>query len=900
MFFYLSSIKFEIHFKNPIILRQLIILFFFCSSLSVFNLFGQSLSEDIRLNQLGFLPNSVKYAAVINTSAENFEVRTSDMQTVVLEGQFLPSAYYNSSEEEVILADFSLLNEPGEYVLVVDDLGKSIPFSVNENVFADLTKGMLKAYYFNRASIPILSEYGGQYARAAGHPDTEVVVLPSAASSNRPAGTVISTPGGWYDAGDYNKYIVSSGISVYTLLSAYETYPAYYDTLNTNIPESANNIPDILDEALYNIQWMMTMQDEDGGVYNKTTTANFVGFVMPNVAGGTRYVTAKGTAASLNLAAIMAMTSRIYRVYDADLADRALAMAIKAWDWAKLNPNVAFNNPGAQDGYPGVNTGGYGDADFEDEFFWAAAELYITTKDDSYYGEMDFNQAFGLPGWPVVSSLGLQSLVVHRESLTASADVESIKTTFINTISGAKNNISISPYRIPGDFYYWAGNNAFANWGMLFMQAFRLTGDAGYFNAGVATLDYLLGKNATTYSFVTGFGYKPPMNIHHRISSADGIVDPIPGWLAGGANPGNVNDDCGASSYPSLLPAKAYLDNTCSYSTNEIAIGINAPLLFLAGAVQSEYLANFLNTIPEYLSISTEQIALSYKIGDAVNVVIESNIDWELTTTADWISISQSSGSGTTIVQINAKGDNPTESERKAEIQVKSKDKVDYTIAVTQNGLRKSFRLEAEDYIEMSGIQVESSSDVGGGENIGYVDAGDYLIYNLDISVEGIYEVTFRHAGWESIMDLMLNDELLQQVNLPATADWQTWQSTKTEMILPEGQHSLKVIFKTDGTNLNYLYFNWLKFEPLASKQLSDNDITVFPNPSNGQLNIQLAGYTGAMDIELLSIAGKSILQKKDFITDKGYIDISSLQPGVYFLKTKCGSEVFTNKIILE
>jgi endoglucanase len=302
-------------------------------------------------------------------------VLTSDLGQEVFQGQLLPPVYYTSSGEEVSLADFTLLTEPGEYVLVVDDLGKSVPFRINENVFVNLSKALVKAFYYNRASTPIESEFAGVYARAEGHPDTAVIVLPSAASENRPAGTKISTPGGWYDAGDYNKYIVSSGGTIFDLLSAYETYPAFYDTLSLNIPESNNNIPDILDEALWNIKWMMTMQDEDGGVYNKTTEANFSGFVMPSEVTATRYVTAKGTAATLDFAAVMAMTARIYKKYDAELANRALLQAEKAWQWAKANPNVAFNNPAASGNYPAINTGGYGDSDFTDEFWWCAAEL---------------------------------------------------------------------------------------------------------------------------------------------------------------------------------------------------------------------------------------------------------------------------------------------------------------------------------------------------------------------------------------------------------------------------------------------------------------------------------------------------------------------------------------------
>ena len=101
--------------------------------------------------------------------------------------------------------------------------------------------------------------YAEGYARPAGHPDDHVLVHASAATEDRPAGTVISSPGGWYDAGDYNKYIVNSGYTMGVWLMSYELNKAHFDTLNLNIPESGSSMPDLLAEAMYNIRWMMTM-----------------------------------------------------------------------------------------------------------------------------------------------------------------------------------------------------------------------------------------------------------------------------------------------------------------------------------------------------------------------------------------------------------------------------------------------------------------------------------------------------------------------------------------------------------------------------------------------------------------------------------------------------------------
>ncbi|MBR08335.1 MAG: cellulase [Rickettsiales bacterium] len=546
--------------------------------------------ENIRMNQLGFFPNGEKLAAIINSNATSFEIIRNE--SVVFEGQLTSSNYWDQSQEEVRIADFSELNERGTYQLRLPDDQISYSFRISDESIRDLAIGSIKAYYFNRASTSLESTYAGEFQRQAGHMDNQVVVLPSAATESRPAGTIISTPKGWYDAGDYNKYIVNSGISTYTLLAAFEDFPEFYENLELNIPESDNSIPDILDEALWNIEWMATMQDEDGGVYNKTTHANFQGAVMPHQATATRYVVAKGTAATLDFAGVLAMASRIYKDYLPTQSNEWLQQAIKAWEWAKVNPNVAYNNPSSEGGYPAVYTGGYGDTNFSDEFFWAASELAITTGESSYFSELDLSRNFGNPGWPNVETLGLLSLINHRKEIAAQVDTTSLKNKLISLASGFLNTQKSSPYQTPNNSFYWGSNSVPGNQGMLLLKAFLLNNDREYFDAAQSALDYLVGRNATGYSFVTGFGDYTPMNIHHRQSEADNISDPVPGFLAGGPNPYNT-DDCGNSAYPTSNPAQCYVDDWCSYSTNEITINWNAPLVYLSGGLDYLYHRNY-------------------------------------------------------------------------------------------------------------------------------------------------------------------------------------------------------------------------------------------------------------------------------------------------------------------
>ncbi len=558
----------------------------FLNILALFAVVAALAQENIRLNQLGFFPNAEKIAAVIDSDASTFQIVRGS--SVVFEGDLSTENYWTQSKEDVKLADFSALDIRGTFQLKLPNGDLSHSFRISDEAVNAVSIGAIKAYYYNRASTALEEAYAGEYKREAGHPDQSVIVLPSAATESRPAGTIISTPKGWYDAGDYNKYIVNSGISVFTLLAAYENYPEYYDDLDLSIPESDNSVPDILDEALWNIEWMATMQDEDGGVYNKTTHANFQGAVMPNQATAARYVVAKGTAATLDFAAVMAMASRVYADYLPEESAKWLQQAKEAWIWSKANPTIAYNNPSSENGYPGVSTGGYGDGDFTDEFFWAASELAITTGESSYFNELNFSRNFGWPAWPNVETLGILSLIKHRKSVADQVDTTLVKNKLFGITNALVDQRDNSPYAIANNSFYWGSNSAPGNQGMMLMQAYHLTGDMDYFNAALSALDYLLGRNATGYSFVTGFGDKTPLNIHHRQSEADDISEPIPGFLAGGPNPHNT-DDCGNSVYPTSNPAQCYVDDWCSYSTNEITINWNAPLVYLSGALDFVY-----------------------------------------------------------------------------------------------------------------------------------------------------------------------------------------------------------------------------------------------------------------------------------------------------------------------
>lgn len=592
------------------LLPTLFIILFTAGSIS-----AQSQNIKPKLNQLGYYPVATKLAVTPDANATKFHLREYETGAVVYHGTLSSAAYYAHSDETVKVADFSDFQRPGKYVLYVDGSSRSYPFEIGNNVFGGLSDGLIKALYYNRASTALDAQYAEEWARALGHPDDNVLIHPSAASDNRPANSTISSPGGWYDAGDFNKYVVPISSSINHMLFAYEQFPDYFNARELNIPESGDAVPDILDEALYALRWLLTMQDpDDGGVYNKLTTVNFQGTVMPNVPTAPRYVVQKGTAATLDFAAVLAQAARIYEPFYPDFADSALEAAKLAWTWAEANPNLSFNQGSMNNNFdPDINTGGYGDSNFSDEWFWAGAELYITTLNDDYYPDNGWNN-MGVSGWGNVQALGAFSLYHHRKELTTVglSDTSAVKSALTTAFDWYVNSGASSGYRSPFGIqswqFGWGSNGGAGNLGMGIFILHQITGDQKYYDGALHIVDYLMGINPVGYSYVTGFGDNTPQRIHHRQSEADGISKPVPGWVAGGANPGNQSQDCGTAAYNSTLPALSYADLYCSYSTNEITTYWNSPFIYLVAGLE--------HTTPEFTEEAPQPIRVTSLFGD--------------------------------------------------------------------------------------------------------------------------------------------------------------------------------------------------------------------------------------------------------------------------------------------
>ena len=570
--------------------KQLITLCLACVAIS-----SQAADETaIRRNQVGYAPNQ-ETVIVIDGINPAGKLRVTTPAGKVIKPKVKRKAVSPWSGKTRYVVDLGPLATTGNYHVTMGR--EQCDITVTERPLHDIATASLRLFYLIRAGVPITM--GGDYNRPAGHPDTHVLVHPSAASPLRPAGTIISSPYGWYDAGDYNKYVVNSAFSIGLMFAAYEQMPGYFSRLNTNIPESQNQTPDLLDEMMFNLKWFLTMQDPyDGGVYHKLTTPNFEGFILPTACRQPRYVVAKSVTATLDFAAVMADAARLYEPYQADypgFSTQAAAMAERAYQWAKANPTAFYRQRQLKD--PAVSTGEYGDGNAGDEFFWAATALYRLTGKQQYLDDARQQQPqhFTTPSWGGVASLGaFEWLAMNEQDISANHSAQETELTTLRNamkqqlldycqtaVKAVDKSCFNSPYgNKAGDFGWGCLAEHCCCQGLALLYADHLLGTPTYRRFALQNADYLLGRNATGYCYVTGFGDRPPMFPHHRPSAADNIEAPFPGMLVGGPNPqqqdkANINN----AKYPSDYPDESYLDVTDSYASNEIAINWNASLV---------------------------------------------------------------------------------------------------------------------------------------------------------------------------------------------------------------------------------------------------------------------------------------------------------------------------------
>jgi endoglucanase len=543
----------------------------------------------IKVDQVGYLPHAPKIAFVVSDQTANeFLVRKVNDSSIVFRGVLSTPVVDPDSGDRVQLADFSPFRSEGRFYIEVPGVGRSWSFSIDDSVYRRAYYLTMRSFYGQRCGTAVdLGPEFPNYKHAACH------LIGAFHSTSGKSGPRVSSKG-WHDAGDYGRYVVNSGISTGELLWTWEIFGSRIKNLRLDIPESTNSTPDILDEIRWNLDWMLTMQDEDGGVWHKQTSEHFADFVLPendklvNYVIGTGKDPFKSSTATADFAAVMAIAARVYKPFDAAYASNCLAAAEKAWAWLLKNPNVTFRNTGD------VVTGGYGDNDARDEFLWAAAELWRTTRQVEYevlflnsYAQLLPAINLGPPGWPKVASLALWTyLLTDGANKDAAAAIRQLT---LKTAEEIVDRTNKNGYRVSltTKDYVWGSNGVVANYGVQLLVANHIKPDTRYAETALENLHYLLGRNTFSLSWVTQLGENSFRHPHHRPSEADRNSEPWPGLLSGGPN--RFRQDPAMKKLANLPPAKMYMDDWESYATNENAINWNAALVFLlAGFVPEE------------------------------------------------------------------------------------------------------------------------------------------------------------------------------------------------------------------------------------------------------------------------------------------------------------------------
>ncbi len=561
-----------------------------------------SLPAQVFVDQVGYLPKAQKLVLVAGASDSFYVHKVNNSETVFRGKLNLWKTNDPSTAMTLYLGDFTGLETRDEYFIRAGAFD-SYRFMIADSVYFNAYKKSLKGFYFQRCGSDLLQVHAGEYAHSRCH------IGDGFYHTSTDTNGFVLARGGWHDAGDYGKYVVNAGISVATLLMAYEYFTQQFNQDNLNLPESGNGVPDLLDEARYEIEWLLTMQHSHGGVHHKLTSEQFSGFVMPQHHTGLRYLYEISSTATADFAAVMARAARVYQPFDADFAQTCLAAAEKAWQFLLNNPFIVpfpdgFKNP------TGTATGEYGDGDDSDERLWAAAELFAATGDESYQTTFSlFAESLGLidraMSWPDVKTMAHLTFLLGAPASTDQNLRDRIYHSLLDYCEELLRIRGASGFHVliePGE-YYWGSNSIALNKAIVLILGYQLAKKPSYYDAALDQFHYVLGANAHNMSFVTGIGSNSPRHPHHRPSVADGVEAPVPGLLVGGPNQYLNDPELRARFDASTPPALTYVDDVDSYASNEIAINWNAPLVLVAGFFASFDIAtgvrDYKSEIPE-------------------------------------------------------------------------------------------------------------------------------------------------------------------------------------------------------------------------------------------------------------------------------------------------------------
>ncbi|MGN7889069.1 glycoside hydrolase family 9 protein [Dyadobacter sp. 22481] len=505
---------------------------------------------NVKANQVGYLPEGPKlgklgrflgdawFMPVDTISPPPFQVIGTDQQPVFSGTcQYLkPDSAF--SGERVLEIDFSSWQTPGQYFIYVPGYGRSEAFTISADCYNELYYNTTRALYYQRSG-KLEAAQAGAWARE-GLPSqtaqihTSHINSPLHSSSDYPPGTDIPMQYGWLDAGDYGRYVPTAASALFILFTAFELYPEKFPDKHLNLPESGNGIPDWLDEARYETNWLMQMQAPDGGVYFRVAPATW-SQGLPGDERNTLYISEKTTQSTALFAASMAMAARSFKKYNATYAASCLEKARQAWAFLKDHPT-----PTPPVDVPGINAGPYPDPIDADNRAWAAAELYKTTGENLY--NTDFNEWYSQIPHQFHATMSWQQHT-FKAAWAYSTTSFPVNTAFVDEFKARLNgevlfnyfNRTMKIHAYHGAYHHFKGYIGYGSFGMAQSYAFdyilfaSLLQKPELLDYAKIQLDIPLGNNPLSQCFITGAGKYSPKYPLHWSTVPGKFAEPVPG-----------------------------------------------------------------------------------------------------------------------------------------------------------------------------------------------------------------------------------------------------------------------------------------------------------------------------------------------------------------------------------
>lgn len=592
----------------------------------------------IKVNQVGYLCNAKKTARISyfekfgSLDGKSYQIVRADTDEVVATG-VLPHAEKDAllSGECVHVIQFDELKTPGTYYIRIPNAGldasarspqdvadgldtdtiQSVSFSIRNNVYDGLLDDLTKYFYYQRQGMDLETEYAGVFARKNLHPND--IAVKKWSDRDNPNAETYNVSGGWYDAGDYGKYVTPAADTVEDLLLAYELFPDVFANQDVHIPETDPNnaryvdAPGILSEIKWELDMLLEMEhsSKDGSFYVAANYKDDVIYLEDTLYSSSTYqsdaseVDLRSHLATADAAAVFAHAYIIYKEIPAyqEFAEQCLATAMRAWNWVTDSSNAMHMSIGAAN-----RTYTFTQEELNRDLFWAAGALYravtCSGSDASAYESYLIAHCNASENQNCFTSMSLSYSHAGRSFLgffhylygnqSANAQITEVFSQFATWRTKMLRNDSWGT-SFPAWGYWWGSNKNTAQSAMTLVLGSMLLDGKTAVPENIQTtaenaFHYLLGINPISFCYVSGNGENCVQNIFSAIYSKDAKLDPyqIPaGYFTEGSNYYN-------NRHLSKFDGKCYIDSDGEFTTNENTIYGNAAMILLTAAVLSQ------------------------------------------------------------------------------------------------------------------------------------------------------------------------------------------------------------------------------------------------------------------------------------------------------------------------